>query len=37
MSNNKICESADKILENFINSLEDVQTSHHRVDSQNQM
>lgn len=34
MSNNKICESADKILENFINSLEDVQTSHHRVDSQ---
>ena len=34
MSNNKICESADKILENFISSLEDVQTSHHRVDSQ---
>lgn len=34
MSNNKICESADKILENFISSLDNVQTSHHRVDSQ---
>lgn len=34
MSNNKICESADKVLENFISSLDNVQTSHHRVDSQ---
>ncbi|PRR85210.1 Carbon monoxide dehydrogenase [Clostridium luticellarii] len=34
MSNSKICESADKVLQNFINSLDDVETSHHRMDSQ---
>ncbi|MEY7998864.1 anaerobic carbon-monoxide dehydrogenase catalytic subunit [Clostridium sp. Mt-5] len=34
MSNNKICESADKVLENFISSLDGVETSHHRVNSQ---
>ncbi|AZV55883.1 anaerobic carbon-monoxide dehydrogenase catalytic subunit [Clostridium sp. AWRP] len=34
MSNNKICKSADKVLEKFIGSLDGVETSHHRVESQ---